>query len=346
MQDKNYTNHIKIIAVIILIIGLVWFINKISWVIQLFVISLVIVYALYPLSEYLKRRLGFSHFLSVVATFTLLLVIIAAIIGLVFPIVQQEVQDILRDTPFLIFQLQGYLEELIAYLATFNISPEYMESIMELPANIQPIIDEVAQISLSVVGMLVDVFFIMFIVFYLLYDFHNVRNAAMKLVPEAYRRQAEDIIKIVDVNFDGYIRGNIVRCTIVGIITGLLLHLFGTPYALLLGILAGILNIILYIGPYMAAIPAVLLSFSPLTPSPFVIIVIYVGIQVLDGIILSPLLLGRAVKLKAITVIVCLLIGQQLAGFLGMVLSTPLAGIARSLLVYFKNERDELFPGK
>jgi len=346
VQDKNYANYIKILAVIFLIIGFVWFISKISWVIQLFVISLVIVYALYPLSEYLKHRFRFSHFLSVVTTFALLLVIIATIIGLVFPIVQQEVQDVLSDMPFIIFQLQGYLEEFIAYLATFNISPEYMESIMELPANIQPIIDEIAQISLSVVGMLVDIFFIMFIVFYLLYDFHNVRNAAMKLVPEVYRERAEDIIKIVDANFDGYIRGNIIRCTIVGIITGVLLHLFGTPYALLLGILAGILNIILYIGPYMAAIPAVLLSFSPLTPSPFVIIVIYVGVQVLDGIILSPLLLGRAVRLKAITVIICLLIGQQLAGFLGMVLSTPLAGIARSLMIYFRSEKDELFPGK
>lgn len=342
----HYKTYLKILAFVFVLIGLIWLLSKISWVIKLLVISLLIVYALYPVSEYMKHRLRFSHFLSVVTTFLLLLLIITAISGLIFPIVQQEVQDILSDMPFLIFQLQGYLEEFVEYLHTFNISPEYMESIMELPANIEPIIDEVAQFSLSVMGMLVDIFFIMFIVFYLLYDFHNVKSATLKLVPDAYRERAEDIIKIVDTNFHDYIRGNIVRCTIVGIITGTLLYVFGTPYALLLGILAGILNVILYIGPYMAAIPALLLSFSPLAPSPFVIILIYVAVQLLDGIILSPLLLGRAVKLRAITVIICLLIGQQLAGFLGMLLSTPLAGIVRSLLDYFRNERQDLFPGK
>ncbi len=344
--DIDIKNVMKILFVVLFIIGFIWFVSKISWVIQLLVISLVIVYALYPVSEYLKAKLRFSHFLSVVTTFILLMVVITTLIGLVFPIVQQEVQDILSDMPYFIFQFQGYLEEFIEYLATFNISPEYMESIMELPANLQPFIDEIAQFSLSVVALFVDIFFIMFIVFYLLYDFHNVRSAAMKLVPDPYKHLAEDMIVIIDANFNGYIRGNIIRCTAVGIITGVLLHIFGAPYALLLGILAGVLNIILYIGPYMAAIPAVLLSFSPLTPSTFVIIIIYVGVQVLDGAVLSPLLLGRAVKLKAITVIICLLIGQQLAGFLGMVLSTPLAGIARSLIEYYKNKKEALLPGK
>ncbi len=345
-RERDYKSYLKILALILFIVGFLWFVNRISWVIQLLVISLVIVYALYPISECLKKHFRFSHFLAVVTTFLLLLLIITTMIGLIFPIVQQEVQEILGEMPHYILQFQVYLEDFIEYLETFNISPEYMESIMELPANIEPVIDEVAQISLSVMGILVDIFFIMFIVFYLLYDFQNVRESTMKLVPELYRQQAEDIIQIVDMNFNSYIRGNIVRCTIVGIITGLLLYLFGVPYALLLGILAGVLNIILYIGPYMAAIPAVLLSFSPLTPPTIVIVSIYVAVQVLDGMVLSPLLLGSAVKLRAITVIICLLIGQQLAGFLGMVLSTPLAGIARSLLEYFRQEKKGLLPGK
>ena len=126
------------------------------------------------------------------------------------------------------------------------------------------------------------------------------------------------------------------RCTAVGILSGTILFIIGFPYALLLGVLAGVLNIIYYIGPYLSIIPALLLSFSPDAPSPLLVIAIYVFVQAVDTIILSPLLLGRAVKIKAITVIVCMLIGQQLAGFLGMILSTPLAGVARGLIEYFK----------
>ncbi|MGI6307634.1 MAG: AI-2E family transporter [Dethiobacteria bacterium] len=157
--------------------------------------------------------------------------------------------------------------------------------------------------------------------------------------PTSYARYARDVLQIIDRNMGGYIRGNIVRCSLVGIFTGVLLSIFGMPYALLLGITAGILNIVLYIGPYVAAIPAVILSFSSNTPSTFVTIVIYVVVQTVDGVLLSPLLLGRAVKLKPITVIISLLVGQQLAGVLGMILGVPIAGIIRSLLVYVGEER-------
>jgi predicted PurR-regulated permease PerM len=122
-----------------------------------------------------------------------------------------------------------------------------------------------------------------------------------------------------------FIRGSIVRCTIVGIVTGVVLAIIGMPYALLLGIIAGLFNFILYIGPYIAAVPAVLLSFSPLTPSPLIIIIVYVIIQVLDGMLLAPFVLGRIVRLKPITVIVSILAGGQLAGLLGMVLAVPFA---------------------
>lgn len=105
---------------------------------------------------------------------------------------------------------------------------------------------------------------------------------------------------------------------------------------MLLGVLAGVLNIIYYIGPFISIIPALLLSFSPVAPSPFLVIAIYVFVQALDTSIISPLVLERAIRIKAITVIVCMLIGQQLAGFLGMILSVPLAGIVRDIIEYIR----------
>ncbi|RJX26755.1 MAG: AI-2E family transporter [Dethiobacter sp.] len=339
MKDRDSKNALKVVALIALMVGFIWFLNRISWVIELCIISLLIVCVLFPVTEFLKKRFRFSHFLAVGITFLFFILIIVTLIGLIVPVVQREVEDILRDFPFYVRQIQQYIEEFSEFLLTFDLSPEFMETIPELSANLQPILEEIASVSVSLVSSIVDIFFIIFIVFYLLYDFHNVRKAVLKLIPYRYERYAEDVIRIIDVNFGGYIRGNIVRCTIVGLLTGFVLYFFGMPYALLLGILAGVLNIILYIGPYIAAIPAVILSFSPQTPSTITIIVIYILVQIIDGTLLSPLLLGRAVRLKPITVIVSLLIGQQLAGFLGMILSTPFAGIIRSLMEYIQEER-------
>ena len=88
----------------------------------------------------------------------------------------------------------------------------------------------------------------------------------------------------------------------------------------------------------MAAVPPFILSFSPMTPSPFIVAAIYVGVQIIDGVLLAPVFLGKAVKLRPITVIVSLLIGQQLAGFLGMIIAVPVAGICRDLLEYRNKE--------
>ena len=330
----------KVIAFVFLLLLLAWFASQIVWVFKLLVVSLLIVYVLHPIVEFLKKNMRLAHTLAVGLTFLMFLLLMVSLISLVVPVVQQEIEEIISDIPYYARQIQFYIEEFTDYLLAFGLDKDHLETIINFPSNIPRLVDEVASISVSMVSSAVEIFFVLFIVFYLLYDFQSVRKNIVNLVPTVYQGHALKIMEMVDQNFGGYIRGNIVRCLAVGIITGIILTSFGVPYALLLGVLAGVLNIILYVGPYIAAIPAILLSFSPHTPSPFVIIIIYVFVQILDGIVLSPLLLGRAVKLKPITVIVGLLIGQQLAGFLGMILSTPLAGIARSLLLYFRVGQD------
>lgn len=340
MRDMATKEITKFILWIIFLIGLIWFLSRISWVIQLFVISLLVVYVLFPISEWLKRRRRISHFLAVGVTFLVFLLLITAILSIIIPIVQREAKDVVRDFPFYVRQTQFYLEEISDYITKFDLSPEIMNALLQLPAKVQPALEELASYSVSLFFSVVDIFFILFIVFYLLYDFQNVRQALIRLVPKPYESSARDILQIIDQNIGGYIRGNIIRCSLVGFLTGILLSIFGMPYALLLGIIAGILNIILYIGPYIAAVPALILSFSANTPSLFVTVAIYVSVQTLDGILLSPLLLGKAVRLKPITVIVSLLIGQQLAGVLGMILGVPIAGIIRSLLEYISKKQD------
>lgn len=333
------SNIVKSIFLVSLLVGLVWFACKISWVIQLVIISLLIVYVLSPIVEYLKEKRKIPHLFAVIVTFFCFLLTILAFIGLVIPVLQKEIREIARDLPHYIIQIQDYIKEIADFLMAFDLGPEIMNSILSFSTKMEPLLEEVATFSISVLSSFIDIFFILFIVFYLLYDFKNIRLMIIKLLPVQYRKSGEDIISLIDRNVGNYIAGNVVRCTIVGFLTGFVLFLVGMPYSLLLGIIAGVLNIILYIGPYIAFVPALILSFSPMTPSPVIVILIYLVVQAIDGTVLSPLLLGRAVKLKPITVIISLLVGQQLAGVLGMILSTPVAGIIRSLLEYFDHDK-------
>lgn len=340
-KERAMVNNAKIVFLISFLVGLVWFVYKISWVIELIIISLLIVYILFPITEYLKEKRKVSHFLAVGVTFTCFVVFIFIFIVLVVPVVQREIQGIAVDLPKYIAQLQRYIEEAADYLMAFDLGPEIVDFIRNLSTNLQPVLKELASFSISVISGFVDIFLIMFIVFYLLYDFKNIRRSFINFLPARYRMFGEEFLAIIDRNIGNYIRGNVVRCTVVGLLTGIILFIVGMPYSLLLGIIAGLLNIILYIGPYVAAIPALILSFSPQTPSLFIVIIIYVVVQAIDGVLLTPMLLGRAVKLKPITVIVSLLIGQQLAGILGMILSTPVAGIIRSIIEIFNYEKEK-----
>ncbi|NLX92098.1 MAG: AI-2E family transporter [Firmicutes bacterium] len=332
-------NSAKIVLLISLLVGLVWFVYKISWVLELIIISLLIVYVLFPITEYLKEKRKASHLIAVIVTFTCFLVLIFILLVLVVPVVQEEIQAIARDLPNYIVLIQRYVEDVAEYLMDYDVGPEIIDFVRTLSTNLKPVFEELASFSISILFGFVDIFFIMFIVFYLLYDFHNIRRTIIKILPDRYKFYGEEFMAIIDRNFGNYIRGNVIRCTIVGLLTGIILFIVGMPYSLLLGILAGVLNIILYIGPYLAAIPAVILSFSPHTPSPIIVIIIYIVVQTIDGVLLTPTLLGRAVKLKPITVIVSLLIGQQLAGALGMILSTPVAGIIRSIMEFMEHEK-------
>ncbi len=340
MPEKDWRQYARLILLIAVTIGFIWFVGRISWVIQLAVISLLIVYALHPVVVFLKSYLRFTHFASVMAAFTLFLFLIVVLISLIVPIIQQEVELIIKDFPHYVRQIQNYLQEVTEYLEALGLSEDYLEAIYNLTTDLQPALEELADISLSLLYGLVDIFFILFIVFYLLYDFENVRKAILSLVPQHHLEFGREVIRIVDRNVGGFIGGSIIRCTLVGITVGLLLHAVGMPHALVLGILAGVMDIILYFGPYIAAAPAVLLSLSPHTPSLITVLVIYVAVQVLESLILSPLVLGKAVKLKPITVIVALLVGQQLAGFLGLILAVPIAGIGKNLLEYYLQRRD------
>ena len=100
MEDSGSKNIIKIVALIALFAGLLWFLMRISWVIKLCMISLLIVYVLFPIAEYLKKRFRFSHLFAVILTFLFFVMIIVALACLIVPVVKSEILAILREIPF------------------------------------------------------------------------------------------------------------------------------------------------------------------------------------------------------------------------------------------------------
>ena len=335
-MDKQWAFSFRLVVMLLVVTGALWLLNSIAWLVGLILISTLFVYILYPLLLYLKKRFGLSHGLATILVFIIFLLFCILMISLLIPVIYKEVTELSESYPHYVLRFQEYLLWFSQQTIKLDLEQEVNSYLLNLSDNLNKTLEYLAEASLSVVGGAVDFFIVLFLIFYLLYDFHLVRRQLIEIVPVARRPLAKELLSIIDNNVGTFIRGSLVRCLVVGIVTGIVLFIAGMPYALLLGVLAGIFNFILYIGPYIAAVPAVLLSFSPLTPSPLVVISIYVVIQILDGIFLAPFILGRVVKLRPVTVIIAILAGGRLAGLLGMILAVPVAGIVKGVLDLIK----------
>lgn len=335
-MDKHWAFVLRFILVLLCLIGAILLLYSLSWLIGLLVVSILIVYILYPLLVYLKRRFKLNHGLATVLVFLVFILFCGISLGLLVPVIYFEASELAESFPQYYYRFQEYISWLSQQIIIYEVEDEVRSYLVGLSDNLNQGIEYLAEASLALVVGAVDFFLIMFIVFYLLYDFQLVRDQVVNLFPSKSRVVVEEIVTIIDTNLGTFIRGSLIRCLVVGFITGLVLYIAGMPHAMLLGLIAGIFNFILYIGPYIAAVPAVLLSFSPFTPSPLIVIIIYVLIQVLDGIFLAPIVLGKIVKLKPITVIISILAGGSLAGLLGMVVAVPAAGMIKGFIEILK----------
>lgn len=181
--------------------------------------------------------------------------------------------------------------------------------------------------------------FILIISFYLLKDASQITSYLGRLAPPEYQEELSQLMKEIGEIWDSFLRGQIILSSTVGGITAITMWIVGVKNALLLGILAGILEIIPNLGPVLAALPAVALAFFlgsehlALSNGWFALLVagLYVAIQQVENNFLVPRIIGRSVNLHPVVVIVGTIGGAMVGGILGIFLAAPVLGSARIL---------------
>ena len=160
------------------------------------------------------------------------------------------------------------------------------------------------------------------------------------IVPEKYEDYAINLWKRAELKVGLWLQGQLLLGLIMGLLVYVGLSLMGIKFALILGFLAAILEIVPMVGPVLAAIPAIFLAFLLSPTLGLWVIVFYVIIQQLENHILVPIVLGKTVGLNPVVVIIALLVGQQLAGIPGMILSVPLATIIVEMMDDLAKHKD------
>ena len=182
---------------------------------------------------------------------------------------------------------------------------------------------------------------IVIVSFYLSVMKRGIEGFIESVVPARHEAYVMNLWKRSEAKVGKWIQGQMLLALIVGLAVYVGLALMGVKFALLMGILAMALEIVPMVGPVLAAIPAVFLSFLQDPSMGLWVILFYVVVQQLENHLLVPVVLGKTTGLNPVVVIMALLIGNQLAGISGMLLSVPVATIIVEMLEDLAKQKEE-----
>jgi predicted PurR-regulated permease PerM len=256
-----------------------------------------------------------------------------------------------------IFSLQLDLKRIITDIGAFFDRPieiagfefDLSDVYRELSASLRRLVETIAQGTLDLVlGIASGAFWVIFVLvvaFYLVRDAHHIAEQVDRLAPPGYRQDVTRLRKEIAQVWNAFLRGQLVLGTAMAVATAVVDTAVGLPYAWALGLFAGIMELVPNIGPYIAAIPAVLLAlirgsmFIPLGNFWFAVLVagIYLVLQLIENNFFVPRILGRTLNVHPLAVMVGILAGGQLAGILGILLAAPTLATFKAMGAYILN---------
>lgn len=180
-----------------------------------------------------------------------------------------------------------------------------------------------------------SVFLIPFIAFFFMKDARSFKRALISLVPNRYFEFTLHMLYKLNIQFGNYLRGQLVDCLIVGSLATTVLWILKVNYFLMIGVFAGIANIIPYFGPIIGAGLAVFVSLLQ-TANPgkiFYIVAAFACIKIIDDAVVQPLVVAKSSHLHPLTVLLAVLAGGHLYGILGMLISVPVAGFVKAVVL-------------
>jgi len=303
------------------------------------VISVLLYYVLNPLVVYLSNKwpkgLGLNRIVSIVLAFVALIAVITVAMLFIIPPLVEELGVLAAYVPQYLTQAQTLLDSMDKWQAMVNLPKEVDTLVLGVLQNVFGLISGFAQQTVNTaVGALSRFIYLIIIplmTFFLLKDDTSLAKGVIQNLPEAHRKIAARTLKQIDSVLRNYIVGQAILCTIVGVLTGVGLALFGVKFALILGIVAAISQLIPNIGPFIGAAPALIIAVIMSPVMALEVGIFFLLLNILIVAVLSPKILGDKLNLHPLTIVLSVLVLGELAGMWGLFLAAPIVAILKIL---------------
>ncbi len=352
----------------LLTLGVGWVVNALSSVLIPLAIAGIIAYLLDPIVDWFQKKRGFKRQNAIILVFCIAVLLVGGVVASVVPSLISQVNELTTELPKQAKKFQVSVSSIVntgdpakptntstgapAKPVWFEMPQEWMKNVGVTNDKMREfMVDAVAKISawgleqlkkvMSLFGFLAGLALVPVYVFYFLLEKRGIKQNWTDYLPVHESRVKEEIVFVLHSINDCLIvffRGQVLVAMCVGALltTGFLV--IGLEYAILLGVMAGLLSIIPYLGVALSIIPAFVLSMIQFVPDhgwlkPVLVLVVFAAVQAMEGLFISPKIIGDRVGLHPLTIIVAVMVGTTLlGGIMGGVLAIPLTAALRTAM--------------
>ena len=321
------------IAALLAVLGLV------AWTLRVvfppLVLAGAIVFVLNPVVTRLQRR-GVPRALGATFAYVAVLGTVVAVGFLVAPVATSQARELGDEWPEIEERLERWIDDRAdESQGTFwEFTREELEdSFSQGDTTLREQLDRLRDIGVQVFHVLLILFLGPIVAFYLLVDLPHIRKTAESLIPEGARAEVMHVAHRLNRAIGGFFRGQLLVAAIVGIMCSVGLLAIGLRFWFLVGMIAGLFNVIPLIGPWVGGIPGVVIALTTGSPLQALgVVIVMVAAQQIDNHFITPQVMHRAVQLHPAAVILALLAGGTLGGFFGLLLAVPVAAVLKILV--------------
>lgn len=345
-------NYLAVLLGFALLFVNILLLTKISFVFTPFVVFLktiffpvllagVLFYILHPFVSLLERK-GVSRIVSIASIYIIVLGLFVFLAVTVIPIIKDQVNTLIDNLPYFGHEIEraarkfgesnviGRMQESL----NVDFANIVKDSTMNFTKSLSSVTGNVTGFLSTITEVVLTFVMVPFILFYLLKDGEQLPNHFLKFISEQRQPAAKRILDDMHYAISSYIRGQIIVSLFIGIMLLIGYLIIGIKYAVLLAILAMIVNIVPYVGPIIAITPALIIAFIDSPSMVLKVIIVMMIVQLAEGKFISPQVMGKKLDIHPITIIFIILTAGNLFGIMGIILAIPGYAILKVLVTH------------
>ncbi|MBM4146150.1 MAG: AI-2E family transporter [Nitrospira sp.] len=320
----------KIAVVGIIVIAGIALLTAVSNIVKMVIISALLAYIIDPLANFLESR-GMGRTSATVAIFAAFFVFIGFSYMAFLPLLSEQIYALqrgfsLEKAGIMISRLEDFLLANLSFLGVKDLNLlSRLENAMASTGGW--IFDH----FLDTASVITSMILIPFIIFFLMKDGREFKKAFVSAMPNQHFEFTLYLFYKLNAQIGNYLRGQFIDATIVGVLSAAALWFIGVKYFFIIGIFAGLANLIPYFGPVAGATVAVIVSILQTGnfQMAFYVIIAFTLIKLIDDVLIQPVVVARTVHMHPLVVLLSVLVGGKLFGILGMLLSVPIVGFLK-----------------